>query len=596
MCKPARMISICMTTLFMLIAISSHADDFVNFNTRAGATTIAPGYKFDSTKTKLVEAAEKIYEMGSDVIKIEMSERVDDSDNYALPGISGRGIDSLKKLAELDPSFKTVFDMPFKYYVIWVYPLSISGSVYNNYWHNGYSTAEATSEYNELKELCSYLLSQYNNSGKTFIFGFWEGDNSLRLSSGDPSYGYSDPGNKVIASWMQTRITGMQDWINNRQNAVEDAMSQTSHTNVATYNYLEVNLVLQTQWQQSPPYITVKDNVMSGIANVDFVSYSCWDCTSVDCSVYSNFSNWFSWSLNEIKSKTTGKLTGPFANNIFIGEHGFNLYDASGNPVACHTEDEKSARAEDVIQIASNFGAPFVLFWQMYDNPTSGIYAGNWLINTSNQKTATYNMHKDFLKKAHTLKNATRFWLQRNPTDAEFLSFADSYSSYQTSSKIDTFINSTEYSNLVSNAQYLNLLFSQLLRISSASTDSDYQTYLSQLNAHTKTRLQILNVMLDSARFKTACHNIDFVKMLFLNSLQRDNISVSSSEFQGVVSRLEGGEKRSDIWREFLNSDEFEEKELDIRNINEKGSQSILKKYFISYTPTSTGTAWILYN
>src|SRR4030095_1299609 len=116
-----------------------------------GTRTI--GIKCKSTEQpSLVETAQRIQEMGSTILKFSMTRRYMEKDPYGLP--RNDGIRSLVDLASKEPSVKAVLDMPFAYYLIWIYPFSHD----DNAWADGLSEKERNEEYEEIHALARYLL------------------------------------------------------------------------------------------------------------------------------------------------------------------------------------------------------------------------------------------------------------------------------------------------------------------------------------------------------------------------------------------------------------------------------------------------------
>ena len=140
--------------------------DPTDFNLILGTQTIGVVYQF-TDKTRLVETAERILDLGSNLLKICMGPSYSQN-HYALPHQDY--IRSLTDLATHEPSFQTDLSMPFAFYHLWVYPFSGSR------WQNGFSASEQVDEYQEIYEFASYLLTTFHNTHKTFFFGHWEGD------------------------------------------------------------------------------------------------------------------------------------------------------------------------------------------------------------------------------------------------------------------------------------------------------------------------------------------------------------------------------------------------------------------------------------
>ncbi len=86
-------------------------------------------------------------------------------------------VHTLRDQFEKDPSYIHVLNMPFDYYQIWIYSFA------------GRTT------YDEVYDLSCHLLEKYSGTRKTFLFGHWEGDWTLRDGGYDVS---KDPSEKSI--------------------------------------------------------------------------------------------------------------------------------------------------------------------------------------------------------------------------------------------------------------------------------------------------------------------------------------------------------------------------------------------------------------
>ena len=143
------------------------------YNVRIGTETFSGLYKF-TTNTLLVETADAITNMGSDTIKFYMG-----SDTFAQSGvILPPTVTNLMTLARDEPSYHHVLDMPFRHFIIWEYPFANP----DEWWASGYNTTQGAKDYAEMYALTCYLLTNYNNSGKTFYLGHWEGDGYLSVT------------------------------------------------------------------------------------------------------------------------------------------------------------------------------------------------------------------------------------------------------------------------------------------------------------------------------------------------------------------------------------------------------------------------------
>lgn len=336
----------------ILIFSPAFADEPVNYV--LGTQTFGIKYKF-TEKTGLVETAERIHEMGSYLLKFSMTKRDTAKERYNHP--ENENIRSLTDLAKLEPSVRTVLEMPFNYYQIWVYAFSHEEMV----WANGFSKDEQATEYKEIYEFTKHLLTTYNGTDKIFYLGHWEGDWHLTYRRED--------------ELPPTKIQGMIDWLNTRQKAIDDAKRDTEHERVDVFHYTEVNLV---QKGMKGGKCLVNDVLPK--TSVDYVSYSCYD------TIYPNMGNVVTAlheALDYIESKLPPK-SGIEGKRVFLGEYGYALERTK-------TAQKQDKYARDVCIAALEWGCPFILYWEMYcnENP-DGKHRGFWLINDKNEKQPFY--------------------------------------------------------------------------------------------------------------------------------------------------------------------------------------------------------------
>jgi hypothetical protein len=219
------------------------------FNTIIGTQTITPRYQFTG-QTRLVETAEGIRDMGSNILKIALDPSF--SKQYKIP--ENPKIQNLTDLVSREPSFRHVFDMPFATYILWTYPFAWCN------WKDGLSESERRSQYDEIYAFACHLFKAYNGTRKRFLLGHWEGDWWL-LGHSDPK---KDPSPEAIQ--------GMIEWYNVRQEALDAARRDTPNHDVEVYQYAEVNLGQKSL----DGGITVANNILPH-TRVDYVSYSCYD-------------------------------------------------------------------------------------------------------------------------------------------------------------------------------------------------------------------------------------------------------------------------------------------------------------------------------
>lgn len=389
-------INIALAVLFSLAPLSGSAQD--TFNYVIGTQTVGAKYKF-TDKTNLVETAERILDMGSNLLKMSMSPRYW-WENYDIP--KDDSICSLKELAE-EPSFKEVFSMPFTYYQIWTYEFSQytqepEGEKKDEYqvkFIGGLSEEERQKSYGEIYDLAAHLLKAYSGTGKKFYLGNWEGDWHLFWD-----YNVKKPADPAT-------IQGIIDWFNIRQKAVDDAKKSVPHHDVELYYYVEVNnsfLALEGK-----PCLV---NSVLPEVNPDYVSFSSYTATNPPATEQEMRTSVFR-TLDYIDSRIKPK-EGIRGKRLFIGEYGW--------PEKKYTPEEIDERAKWVMKAALEWGCPFILFWEMYNNEIlpDGSHNGFWLIDEDNRKTPLYHTHAGFYKEA---KSYVRKFGKKNgrvPSHEEF--------------------------------------------------------------------------------------------------------------------------------------------------------------------------------
>ena len=350
------------------------------YNVHVGTQTFAGLYQF-TTNTLLVETAQAIKDLGSDVIKFYLGPDFSRQNHITLPG----SINTLQKLVRDEPSCHQVLDMPFHHFVVWTYPFA-------SYWpFDGYSSSEKTNEYQEIYDMTRYLVTNYNNSGKTFYLGHWEGDWYLL-----PDYNTSTNPNPIA-------IQGMIDWMNNRQKAVDDAKRDTPFTNVNVFCYTEANRVLDATSGNTNFNQRVINCVVPYVTNLDCLSWSSYDVQDKSSSILTN-------TLNYMQSMLpTNKAASFPGQRIWIGEYGWG-----GKPLATQ---ESNSRA--YIQRLLPWGPRFILFWEMYNNETNSNFS---LIDSNNVKVASYYLHQRFLNQSRLRVAQFQETYGRLPVDSEFAS------------------------------------------------------------------------------------------------------------------------------------------------------------------------------
>jgi len=292
---------------------------------RLGVTHVAGTYHL-TNEPFLVEGAGQIAALGSRVIKLYLTVPPRQYPfNTTWPEVR-----SLVDVARSSP-FRSVFQMPFSTYILTTY----SAGRQEHYWLRGINESEARDETEQFYRLAKYLLTTYRGSGKTFVLQHWEGDWAVR-GKFDPR---SDPA--------ETAIEGMIGWLRARQQGVEHARQQVGQHNVTVLHAAEVNLVRIAMEENRP---TVTTCVLPHVG-VDLVSYSAWD-TQHDTRL-------FRQALDFIAAHAIDRP--PFGNkNVYVGEF--------GAPENERTEQQVRQTIRNVVDTATEWGCPYIVYWQVYCN------------------------------------------------------------------------------------------------------------------------------------------------------------------------------------------------------------------------------------
>jgi hypothetical protein len=337
-----------------------------NFNFILGTHAISKSYQF-TTENKLVEQAKKVREMGSNILKISMGPNSTDLYDITETTKSTRVLDLFTK----NLPYRTAFDMDFKYIFLWVHTLT------NIDWKNGISAANEQILYDEMYSFTAHLLTRYNNSGKTFLIGNWEGDWILL-----PNYDRT-------ATPSPTFVSNMVKWFQIRQKAIDDAKKASTATNVSVFHYIEANLVEKGMQGQ----VCVAESVIPNV-DVDLVSYSSYEAIKDKTAAQkkTHLTNIFTY----LESKLKPKPSIPFSRRVFIGEYGYQA-----NATNATSMQKQVTETKEIMKISLELNLPFALHWQMYNNEyeANGTSKQMSLINESGTKMPLYFTHQNFYKK-----------------------------------------------------------------------------------------------------------------------------------------------------------------------------------------------------
>ena len=200
----------------------------------------------------------------------------------------------------------------------------------------------------------------------------------------------------------------MIGWLNNRQQAVDDAKAATSHTNVSVYNYAEANRVRDAMLNGTNNNQRVINMVVPYVTNLDYLSYSSYDAENLDASDLYTTLNYMQSHLPTAKA---GLAPGQ---RMWIGEYGW------GGDTPAAQEPLARSYIQRLLNWQGTSGAlQFILFWEIYDNQTSN--GTNYcLIDSTGTKFPCYFLHQRFINNARLL---TAQFYETNgylPSDAQF--------------------------------------------------------------------------------------------------------------------------------------------------------------------------------
>ena len=330
-------------------------------------------------KDFLNEGADQILSLGSRVIKVWFHNPPKSySFNSHWPAMQSM-VDTAKT-----PYFRELFDKPFTTYIM----MCFSKGRGAGYFRNGMTDEQARDEQRQFYELAKHLLTEYKQTGKTFVLQHWEGDWLIRGSYD----GNSDPTPKAIK--------GMIVWLNARQAGVTQARNEVGTGGVRVYHAAEVNRVVRSMRDGRPNLV----NKVLPHTRLDLVSYSAWDATGQ----YARDPNVFREALDYIAANMPDSHD--FGDrNVYVGEFGIPHNEFPAERVR--------GLIPHVVETSREWGCPYIVYWQLYCNelgarkqPTpvtsNGAVRGFWLIRPDGTKTWTWDyFHGIFNPRAARLQS-----------------------------------------------------------------------------------------------------------------------------------------------------------------------------------------------
>lgn len=355
------------TTTFLFAQEVSNDKTFTleDYNFVLGTNSFPTKYQF-TKDSKLIEQAKQTRALGSNIFKTSITEK-----NLLAYGFKISDAKSTMDVVKLIPDYDKIFEMDFKYYFFWVHTAT------GIRWKEGFNKEQEKILYNEMFDFTTYLLKKYNNSGKTFMIGNWEGDWLLH-----------GEGKKNIEPSQKT-VENMTKWFHIRQRAISDAKEKSNSKNVYVYNYIEVNLAVKGMEGKT----CITKDILPHV-DVDFVSYSSYESSKKKD--YQANRESLTKVLNYIEGQLKPKKGLPFKRRVFIGEYGGHAFDDKPE-----THLRQFDNVKDIMQISLEEDLPFALHWQLYNNEYSenGSSKNMSLINEKGEKRPMYFLHQNYYKK-----------------------------------------------------------------------------------------------------------------------------------------------------------------------------------------------------
>lgn len=318
----------------------------------------------------LNEGADRLLELGTRVIKVWFQR--DGERAYRFNSDWGPPATDLAELAR-KPYYQELFAKPFTTFILVVESAAPASFL------DGMSPEEIEAEREQIHGLARHLLEQYAGSGKTFILQNWEGDHLLRQRLAPEA----EPD--------ATRLQGMRDWWNARQDGVEQARREVEPRGVMVAHAAEVNLLAQSMEGK----ITATNAVVP-FTRADLYSYSSWDLR-FDRRRLTEALDYLQ------RMAPDSELYGE--HNVYLGEFGA-VKDQVGEGVSLRNTIHGLAEA------ALGWGARYVVFWQVFCNEAAKTYEGRprnsdmrgfWLIRPDGSKAPSWRTFQRRMPAARTL-------------------------------------------------------------------------------------------------------------------------------------------------------------------------------------------------
>lgn len=256
--------------------------------------------------------------------------------------------------------------------------------------------------YDEMYEFVQRLLTDYNDTGKTFYLGHWEGDWYLIQD-------YDTNKQKLNPDFIQ----GMTVWLNARQKAIEDAKRDTPHSNINVWGYTEANRTSDIERIGAERLV----NAVLPHATVDYLSYSAYDIQELSPQKVNEHIEYMDQMI-PVKNGVPNP-----GKKVFVGETGWPAFLCD-----YHRENHNTINLDMFIKFF-DAGVSQILYWEMYSNEQyeNGTNKGYWLIDDKGEKWKLYYSFKAFYCNA---KEYVRKYIAahgKTPDKAEFNAWASAF-------------------------------------------------------------------------------------------------------------------------------------------------------------------------
>ena len=327
-----------------------------------GTQVIGPAYKF-TKEDPIVEGAMVVQNLGSRILKVQVP-----------PG----------------PQFNQLIAMPFTHYLVWFRS--------NGDWSKGFTPEMRRREYNATYAFTKDLLTRRETTGKTFFIGHWEGD------------WYLLPDRNTQADVNPAAAAAMVEWLNVRQEAVDDARAEVPYTRCRVYTYAEVNRVRDAMVGGKKRMA----NLVVPKLNVDFLSYSAYDVQLQPAETVRA-------ALDYANQQLPAKAGLP-ARRVFIGECGLS-WEACGGDGKVHEQ-----RNREILAKFLSWRPALVLYWQLYNNEVKdGKQVGFWLIDDKKRPTPLHGTLRELLAQQEEVAKEMMQRSRRLPSFEEMATFSENW-------------------------------------------------------------------------------------------------------------------------------------------------------------------------